>query len=80
MENIVDHNDTIVDGELVIDKEPNGAYVTRYLAFDLLAYHGNNIIAKPFSSRLAVRCSPFLHTDKRNQERTFFCKLTLSFC
>ncbi|KAK3818378.1 MAG: mRNA capping enzyme, catalytic domain-containing protein [Benniella sp.] len=53
MENIVDHNDTIVDGELVIDKEPNGAYVTRYLAFDLLAYHGNNIIAKPFSSRLA---------------------------
>ncbi|KAF9362183.1 Dcp1p-Dcp2p decapping enzyme complex alpha subunit [Mortierella sp. NVP85] len=53
MENIVDHNDTIVDGELVIDKEPNGAYVTRYLAFDLLAYHGNSIIAKPFSSRLA---------------------------
>lgn len=51
---IVDHNDTIVDGELVIDQEPDGTLVTRYLAFDLLAYNGNNIIAKPLTSRLGV--------------------------
>ncbi|KAI8351355.1 mRNA capping enzyme, catalytic domain-containing protein [Mortierella sp. GBAus27b] len=50
---IIDHNDTIVDGELVIDREPDGTLVTRYLAFDLLAYNGNNITAKPLTSRLA---------------------------
>ncbi|KAG0328942.1 Dcp1p-Dcp2p decapping enzyme complex alpha subunit [Dissophora globulifera] len=47
------HNDTIVDGELVTDREPNGQVVVRYLAFDLLAYRGNNILAKPLTSRLA---------------------------
>ncbi|KAG0197787.1 Dcp1p-Dcp2p decapping enzyme complex alpha subunit [Mortierella sp. GBA30] len=47
------HNDTIVDGELVADREPDGQYVIRYLAFDLLAYHGQSIIAKPLTSRLA---------------------------
>ncbi|KAF9199125.1 Dcp1p-Dcp2p decapping enzyme complex alpha subunit [Haplosporangium sp. Z 27] len=47
------HNDTIVDGELVTDREPNGQLVVRYLAFDLLAYRGQSIIAKPLTSRLA---------------------------
>ncbi|KAF9995067.1 Dcp1p-Dcp2p decapping enzyme complex alpha subunit [Modicella reniformis] len=47
------HNDTIVDGELVIDRELDGTLVTRYLAFDLLAYGGQSIIAKPLTSRLA---------------------------
>ncbi|KAF9922598.1 Dcp1p-Dcp2p decapping enzyme complex alpha subunit [Linnemannia zychae] len=47
------HNETIVDGELVTDLEPDGSQVVRYLAFDLLAYNGNNIIKKPLRSRLA---------------------------
>ncbi|KAF9954577.1 Dcp1p-Dcp2p decapping enzyme complex alpha subunit [Mortierella alpina] len=47
------HNDTIVDGELVADREPNGQYVIRYLAFDLLAYRGQSIVSKPLTSRLA---------------------------
>ncbi|KAF9182866.1 Dcp1p-Dcp2p decapping enzyme complex alpha subunit [Haplosporangium sp. Z 767] len=47
------HNDTIVDGELVSDLEPNGERVVKYLAFDLLAYRGNCITAKPLTSRLA---------------------------
>ncbi|KAF9433423.1 Dcp1p-Dcp2p decapping enzyme complex alpha subunit [Entomortierella beljakovae] len=45
-------NDTIVDGELVTDREPNGEHVVRYLAFDLLAHGGQNIISKPLTSRL----------------------------
>lgn len=48
------HNETIVDGELVTDQEPDGSQVVRYLAFDLLAYNGQNIIKKPLRSRLAV--------------------------
>ncbi|KAG0266101.1 Dcp1p-Dcp2p decapping enzyme complex alpha subunit [Mortierella polycephala] len=47
------HNDTIVDGELVSDLEPNGERVVKYLAFDLLAYRGICITAKPLTSRLA---------------------------
>ncbi|KAF9339282.1 Dcp1p-Dcp2p decapping enzyme complex alpha subunit [Linnemannia elongata] len=47
------HNETIVDGELVTDQEPDGSQVVRYLAFDLLAYNGQNIIKKPLRSRLA---------------------------
>ncbi|KAK3829729.1 MAG: mRNA capping enzyme, catalytic domain-containing protein [Linnemannia gamsii] len=47
------HNETIVDGELVTDQEPDGSQVVRYLAFDLLAHNGQNIIKKPLRSRLA---------------------------
>ncbi|KAF9408575.1 Dcp1p-Dcp2p decapping enzyme complex alpha subunit [Podila epigama] len=54
------HNDTIVDGELVTDIEPNGQQLVRYLAFDLLAYHGHSIIDKPLKSRLARLQSEFI--------------------
>jgi ATP-dependent DNA ligase len=57
------HNETIVDGELVTDQEPDGSQVVRYLAFDLLAYNGQNIIKKPLRSRLAVS-SDFALGDK----------------
>lgn len=53
------YNDTIVDGELVTDREPNGQMVVRYLAFDLLASQGQNIISKPLTKRLAVGSGPF---------------------
>jgi len=48
------HSDTIVDGELVTDIEPNGQQIVRFLAFDMLACHGVNLIAKPLTSRLGV--------------------------
>ena len=48
------HNDTIVDGELVTDTEPDGRQVVRFLAFDMLACHGLNLISKPLTSRLGV--------------------------
>ncbi|KAF9115237.1 Dcp1p-Dcp2p decapping enzyme complex alpha subunit [Mortierella sp. AM989] len=54
------HNDTIVDGELVTDQEPNGQLLVRYLAFDLLAYRGMSIIDKPLTSRLGRLDSEFV--------------------
>ncbi|KAF9084776.1 Dcp1p-Dcp2p decapping enzyme complex alpha subunit [Mortierella sp. GBA35] len=47
------HNETIVDGELVTDQEPDGSQVVRFLAFDLLCYNGQNIIKRTLKSRLA---------------------------
>lgn len=52
-----------MDGELVTDQEPDGSQVVRYLAFDLLAHNGQNIIKKPLRSRLAVS-SDFTLGDK----------------
>ncbi|KAI8601675.1 putative mRNA capping enzyme alpha subunit [Dissophora ornata] len=54
------HNDTIVDGELVMDREPNGQLSVRYLAFDLLAYRGTSIISKPLTSRLGRLQAEFI--------------------
>lgn len=51
------HNDTIVDGELVTDIEPDGRQIVRFLAFDMLACHGVNLITKPLTSRLGVSTS-----------------------
>ncbi|KAG0368348.1 Dcp1p-Dcp2p decapping enzyme complex alpha subunit [Gamsiella multidivaricata] len=68
-EHNVFHNDTIVDGELVTDREPNGQFVVRYLAFDLLAYSGQSIIAKPLTSRLARLQCEFV-TPYREMLRT----------
>ncbi|KAG0237648.1 Dcp1p-Dcp2p decapping enzyme complex alpha subunit [Actinomortierella wolfii] len=59
------HNDTIVDGELIVDREPDGQLTTRYLAFDLLAVHGQNLTQKPFGSRLARLQNDFINPYKR---------------
>ncbi|KAF9975355.1 Dcp1p-Dcp2p decapping enzyme complex alpha subunit [Actinomortierella ambigua] len=59
------HNDTIVDGELIVDREPNGQLTMRFLAFDLLAVHGQNLIHKTFGSRLARMQQDFINPYKR---------------
>ncbi|KAF9580931.1 Dcp1p-Dcp2p decapping enzyme complex alpha subunit [Lunasporangiospora selenospora] len=63
------HSDTIVDGELVSDLEPDGQRLVRYLAFDLIAYRGHSITEKPFRSRLGRLQSEFI-TPYREQLKT----------
>ncbi|KAF9337360.1 Dcp1p-Dcp2p decapping enzyme complex alpha subunit [Podila minutissima] len=53
-------HETVVDGELVTDTEPDGQQLVRYLAFDLLATNGQSIIDKPLGSRLARLQSEFI--------------------
>ncbi|KAG0344206.1 Dcp1p-Dcp2p decapping enzyme complex alpha subunit [Podila humilis] len=53
-------HETVVDGELVTDTEPDGQLLVRYLAFDLLATNGQSIIDKPLKSRLARLQSEFI--------------------
>ncbi|KAJ9086456.1 Dcp1p-Dcp2p decapping enzyme complex alpha subunit [Entomophthora muscae] len=45
------HHLTLIDGELVNDRERNGKTVLRFLAFDLLSIDGRSMINKPFTSR-----------------------------
>lgn len=47
------HNGTIIDGELVLSKNPNtGVKELRYLMFDCLAINQLNLTAKPLHKRL----------------------------
>ncbi|KAL8287061.1 hypothetical protein RQP46_004067 [Phenoliferia psychrophenolica] len=46
------HSNTVLDGEMVIDVDPDsGEHLLRLLAFDLLVCDSENLMAKPLSSR-----------------------------
>ncbi|GMM38594.1 mRNA guanylyltransferase [Saccharomycopsis crataegensis] len=47
------HNGTLVDGELVLDKRPDGTKELRYLVFDLLTVNGTSYTSRPTDRRLA---------------------------
>lgn len=46
------HVDTILDGELVEDKLPNGKTLIKYLAFDCMLYQGKDLRERPLDKRL----------------------------
>ncbi|KAG6503247.1 hypothetical protein ZIOFF_035558 [Zingiber officinale] len=45
------HNDTLIDGEMIIDQIPDVGQKRRYLAYDLVALNGFSIMKLPFSER-----------------------------
>ena len=47
------HTDTLVDGELVNDREPNGSMQLKYLVFDCLVLDGNSLMHRTLDKRLA---------------------------
>jgi mRNA guanylyltransferase len=47
------HVDTLIDGELVNDKYPDGRSVLRYLVFDCLVLDGNMMMQRTLDKRLA---------------------------
>ncbi|KAK5663933.1 hypothetical protein OQA88_145 [Cercophora sp. LCS_1] len=47
------HTGTLIDGELVMDRMPNGTKVPKFLVFDLLALDGKaDLLSKPLDKRL----------------------------
>lgn len=71
------HIDTILDGELVEDKLPNGETVIKYLAFDCLMCDGKDMRSRPLDKRLAYLkeyiLKPYtaLYTRNRDEPRPF---------
>ena len=47
------HTETIVDGELVNDTQPNGTIEMKYLVFDCLVLDGNGLMHRTLDKRLA---------------------------
>lgn len=47
------HKDTLIDGELVRDLLPNGAYQPKYLVFDCMVLDGNSLMSRTLDKRLA---------------------------
>ncbi|KAL8953567.1 MAG: hypothetical protein Q9222_000562 [Ikaeria aurantiellina] len=47
------HLNTIVDGELVNDRQPNGTLQLKYLVFDCLCLDGNSLMHRTLDKRLA---------------------------
>ncbi|KAI0998961.1 mRNA-capping enzyme subunit alpha [Podosphaera aphanis] len=47
------HNDTIIDGELVMDRLPSGETEAKYLVFDCLVLDGNSLMTRTLDKRLA---------------------------
>ncbi|KAJ3077524.1 Dcp1p-Dcp2p decapping enzyme complex alpha subunit, partial [Quaeritorhiza haematococci] len=47
------HNETLLDGELIIDVEGDQRHL-RYLVFDLIVVNGNSIAQRSFSTRLGI--------------------------
>ena len=47
------HDQTILDGELVEDRLPNGSTQLKYLVFDCLVLDGNRLVHRPLDKRLA---------------------------
>lgn len=48
------HIQTLVDGELVLDKLPNGKRQLRYLVFDCLMMDNKSLMERTLDKRLAV--------------------------
>ena len=47
------HKETVIDGELVNDRLPNGGTQLKYLVFDCLIVDGQSLIDRPLDKRLA---------------------------
>lgn len=58
------HVDTILDGELVEDKYPNGESIMKFLVFDCLCLDGNMLMHRPLDKRLAYFKSHVLEPYK----------------
>ncbi|KAJ1809740.1 Dcp1p-Dcp2p decapping enzyme complex alpha subunit [Coemansia sp. RSA 2598] len=48
------HHNTLIDAELVIDREKDGSEVTRLLCFDALCINGQPCVRQPLRRRLAL--------------------------
>lgn len=58
------HKDTLIDGELVIDKNPDGSKTAKFLMFDCLVMDGKILINRTLDKRLAYLSQNFYNPYK----------------
>ncbi|AOA61905.1 Dcp1p-Dcp2p decapping enzyme complex alpha subunit [Komagataella phaffii CBS 7435] len=63
------HNGTIVDGELVLSRTPEGTKQLRYLIFDCLAYNGESVMNKLTPKRLYYASELFYKPYRKLREK-----------
>ncbi|KAG5437838.1 hypothetical protein PCANB_000553 [Pneumocystis canis] len=63
------HNDTLLDGELILDEYEDGKKVSRYLVFDCLSVQGKLLLNKPLDKRLG-----YLKENILNPLNEFYAK------
>jgi len=59
------HNDTIIDGELVLDELEDGKEKLRFLIFDLVVYDGEYLANREYSKRLGYLTKYILNPYKQ---------------
>jgi mRNA guanylyltransferase len=47
------HINSLIDGELVMNKKPNGGYQPTYLVFDCMVLDGHSLMSRPLDKRIA---------------------------
>jgi len=62
------HEQTLLDGELLVDKERNGTHTLKYLVFDCLVMDGQDIMQRSLDKRLAF------FIDMVHKPYTLLCK------
>lgn len=69
------HEETLVDGELIVDTLPSGESLISFMIFDLLLINGINVLHENLDRRLQVQLQrkPCLSCSAS------MCKMTLSF-
>ena len=51
---VATHNATLLDGEMVVDDVGGGKQRRRFLAYDMMALHGERLVDRPFVERVAA--------------------------
>lgn len=65
------HHHTILDGEMVVDHDPQtGMYTRRYLIYDLMVLHGESLSHLPFKVRYFT-CLNSFRAESRILQRVF---------
>ncbi|KAL6601854.1 hypothetical protein LY90DRAFT_393506 [Neocallimastix californiae] len=59
------HDNTIIDGELVLDELENGETKLRFLIFDLVVYNGEYLAGREYSKRLGYLTNYILNPYKK---------------
>ena len=77
------HINTLIDGELVNDREADGSAQLRYLVFDCLLLDGNPLLLRPLDKRLAYYrdklFNPYVELYRKYPSEKEYCPFVVEF-